>query len=161
PPQQVSVAYQDLGGLDAFAARRRQEYAGKALRVERLSGFCLLARREALTKIGGFDERYELGFFDDDDLCAKAREAGFGLLVAQDVFVHHFGSRTFAGLGIDSRKQLTSNFEKFKAKWGADCAARYHLPEVSPGGVEAADSDKNNSISAISAPLQEGLHGVS
>ena len=36
-----------------------------------------------------------LGFFDDDDLCVRARQAGFQLLVALNVFVHHFGSRMF------------------------------------------------------------------
>jgi hypothetical protein len=40
------VDYTGVDALPAFAAGRRQEYAGKALRVERLAGFCLLARRE-------------------------------------------------------------------------------------------------------------------
>ena len=59
-----------------------------------------------LDQIGGFDERYGLGFFDDDDLCVRARTAGFRLLVALDVFVHHFGSRTFAGLGIEVSAEI-------------------------------------------------------
>jgi GT2 family glycosyltransferase/Tfp pilus assembly protein PilF len=129
PPQQVATDYTDLAGLDAFAARRAREYARKALAVPRLTGFCLLARREVLDKIGGFDERYGLGFFDDDDLTLRARQAGFRLLVALDVFVHHFGSRTFRGLGIDCRQQLLSNFDRFKEKWGPEHAAPYRLPD--------------------------------
>jgi hypothetical protein len=35
-----------------------------------------------LERIGAFDERFETGFFEDDDLCVRAREAGFRLLVA-------------------------------------------------------------------------------
>ena len=50
----------------------------------------------------------------------RAREAGIQLLVAEDVFVHHFGNRTFRGLGIDSKKLLVSNFERFKNKWVAN-----------------------------------------
>jgi GT2 family glycosyltransferase len=46
PPQEIAVDYQRLADLDAFAARHQQQYAGKALQVERLTGFCLLARRE-------------------------------------------------------------------------------------------------------------------
>ena len=98
---------------------RRQECAGTAKKVERLTGFCLLARREVLDQIGGFDERYGLGFFDDDDLSVRARQAGFVLLLAEDVFIHHFGNRTFQALGVDCRAQLKSNFAQFKAKWGA------------------------------------------
>src|SRR5207302_655298 len=95
PPQQIPVSYPGLDGLPAFAADRRQRYAGKAVQVERLTGFCLLARRDVLQRIGGFDEQYGTGFFYDDDLCVRARQAGFRLLVALNVFVHHFGSRTF------------------------------------------------------------------
>jgi GT2 family glycosyltransferase/tetratricopeptide (TPR) repeat protein len=130
PPQQVPADYTDLEGLVPWAVRRRQQHAGQALRVERLTGFCLLVRREVFERVGGLDERYGLGFFDDDDLCLRARQAGFGLLVALDVFVHHFGSRTFAGLGIDCRQQLQANFERFRAKWGPEQAAGYHLPEA-------------------------------
>jgi GT2 family glycosyltransferase/tetratricopeptide (TPR) repeat protein len=129
PPQQIAVDYQDVSGLDAFAARRRLEQAGKAVEVDRLTGFCLLLRRAVFDRIGGFDERYGLGFFDDD-LSVRARRAGFRLLVAQDVFVHHFGSRTFTALGVDCPEQLRRNFEQFRAKWGEEHAAGYHLPTV-------------------------------
>jgi GT2 family glycosyltransferase len=128
PPQQVEAGYADLDGLPAFAARRRREFARRAVQVERLTGFCLLVRREVLERIGGFDERFGLGFFDDDDLCVRAREAGFGLLVALDVYVHHFGSRTFRSLGLDCERQLRESFEQFRDKWGAERAAGYQLP---------------------------------
>jgi GT2 family glycosyltransferase len=126
-PQQIPVDHQDLIGLPAFATRQRQEKAGRAVRVDRLTGFCLLVRREVFEQVGNFDEQFGLGFFDDDDLCVRAREAGFQLLVAEDVFVHHFGNRTFRGLGIDCKKLLMSNFERFKNKWGSERAAGYHL----------------------------------
>jgi GT2 family glycosyltransferase len=48
--------------------------------VDRLTGFCLLARRDVLNAFGNFDERFGTGFFEDDDLCVRAREAGFGLI---------------------------------------------------------------------------------
>jgi GT2 family glycosyltransferase len=59
-------------------------------------------KRAVYTQIGGLDERFGIGFFDDDDLAERARRAGFGLVVANDLFVHHFGSRTFQGNGIDA-----------------------------------------------------------
>jgi tetratricopeptide (TPR) repeat protein len=39
-------------------------------------------------------------------------------VVAQDVFVHHFGSRTFVGNGIDLRGHLEENKRLFEEKWG-------------------------------------------
>jgi GT2 family glycosyltransferase/Tfp pilus assembly protein PilF len=126
-PQQIPTDYQDLRNLPAWAARLRQQNAGQAARVDRLTGFCLLVCREVFDQVGTFDEQFGLGFFDDDDLCVRAREAGFGLVVAQHVFVHHFGNRTFHGLGIDCRQLLMSNFERFKSKWGSERAAGYRL----------------------------------
>ena len=154
-PQQIAVDYRDINGIDAFAVRRRREFAGKTLQVGRLTGFCLLARREVLDKIGGFDERYGIGYFDDDDLSVRARQAGFELLVALNVFVHHFGSRTFAGLGIDCREQLRRNFEQFKAKWGPEQAGAYRLQDCSGRGAELAEQDKGQPISVPSAPPRE------
>jgi GT2 family glycosyltransferase len=128
-PQQVPVGYRELNDMPAFAASRGRQYAGRALDFGRLTGFCLLARRDVLQRVGKFDERYGLGFFEDDDLCTRVREAGFRLLVALDVFIHHFGSRTFAGLGINCRQQLQTNFELYKSKWGEDRATAYRLAE--------------------------------
>lgn len=132
PPQQVPVDYAGLADVPAFAARRRQTYARHALVVERLAGFCLLAHRAALERIGTLDERFGLGFFEDDDLCVRALDAGYRLLLAQDVFIHHFGSRTFAGLGIDCQEQLRDNFERFRAKWGPAQTGGYRLPGPAP-----------------------------
>jgi tetratricopeptide (TPR) repeat protein len=66
----------------------------------------------------------------------RAVQAGYRLLVALDVFIHHFGNRTFAGLGIDSSKQLQENFERFRAKWGQRESAGYRLTGGQTGTSE-------------------------
>jgi GT2 family glycosyltransferase/Tfp pilus assembly protein PilF len=140
PPQLVEPGYGDLSGLEAFAERRRRQFSDRALEVVRATGFCLLARREVLAQLGGLDERYGHGFFEDDDLCLRAREAGFKLLVAPDVYVHHFGSRTFRALGLDPEGLLRENFALFREKWGEERTAGYRAPEGrdSQGRKEAA-----------------------
>ncbi len=119
PPQLVEdVPYQDLDQMKVFARRWREEHRGQWFTVPKLSGFCLLMTRAVYDAVGGLDERFGLGFFDDDDLGERARRAGFAMAVAHDLFVHHFGSRTFAGNGIDANKLLDENAAKFAAKWG-------------------------------------------
>jgi len=38
----------------------------------------------------------DLSFFDTDILSVKARQAGYGLALCRDLFIHHFGTRTFS-----------------------------------------------------------------
>jgi hypothetical protein len=119
PPQLVeNVPYHNMAEMHAFAPAWRNEHRGKRFTVPKLSGFCLLMNRSVYEKIGGLNERFGLGFFDDDDLAARARRASFELAVAQDLFVHHFGSRTFVGNGTDAETLLEENGRRFAEKWG-------------------------------------------
>ncbi len=119
PPQLIQdVPYRNLDEMRAFAKRWREEHLGQWFTVPKLSGFCLLMKRAVYEAIGGLDERFGPGFFDDDDLAIRARQAGFELAVAHDLFIHHFGSRTFAGNGVDTERLLSENEQRFAAKWG-------------------------------------------
>jgi GT2 family glycosyltransferase/tetratricopeptide (TPR) repeat protein len=130
PPQKLTASYTDLAGLDAFALQHRQTHPGRGRDVPRLTGFCLLIRREVIDQVGLLDERFGPGFFDDDDLCLRARDAGFRLRLAQDVYIHHFGNRTFQGLGLDAQQLLRENFARFRDKWGPERTAHYHPPQT-------------------------------
>jgi hypothetical protein len=77
-----------------------------------------------------YDRFHGLGFFEDDDLCHAARQAGFKLVMVPSVYI---GSQTFASLGIDTSKQLSENFQQFKEKWGDEAAAPYRMPSPSNG----------------------------
>ncbi len=72
------------------------------------------------------DERYGSGNFEDDDFCLRAAAFGYKARIALDSFVHHTGSQTFQGMGIDYSHSLTRNWALFKAKWG--------IPPESPYG---------------------------
>jgi glycosyltransferase involved in cell wall biosynthesis len=119
PPQLVErAAYEGIDDMHAFARRWRDEHRGKWFIVPKLSGFCMLMTRAVYDSVGGLDERFGLGLFDDDDLAERARRAGFTLAVAHDLFIHHFGGRTFEGNGIDVKSLRDENARRFAAKWG-------------------------------------------
>ncbi len=118
-PQLVEkVGYKDLDGLPAFAAEWGRGHAGQIQKTSRAVGFCLMARRSVIDRIGGLDEQFGSGNFEDDDFCLRAGLAGFGVVIAKDVFIHHTGSQTFKGAKIDYRSAMLANWEKFKMKWG-------------------------------------------
>jgi GT2 family glycosyltransferase/glycosyltransferase involved in cell wall biosynthesis len=64
-----------------------------AVTVDRLvpavTGACLLVRRVAFERLGGFDTRFENGY-EDVDLCLRARDAGHRVLYCgSSVLLHH------------------------------------------------------------------------
>jgi GT2 family glycosyltransferase/glycosyltransferase involved in cell wall biosynthesis/tetratricopeptide (TPR) repeat protein len=129
PPQRVDPEYGDLAGLAAFAARRAGDHAGRALETDWLTGFCLLLRRDVYERLGGLDGRYGRGFFDDDDYCVRARRAGYTLLIAPGVYVHHDIGGTFGPVPPTS-DAFQENFRRFREKWGDAETASYLNPRA-------------------------------
>jgi GT2 family glycosyltransferase len=93
----------DVDAVENFARDFREKNRGKWVEVERLGGFCLILKRETLIKMGPLDSWTDLGLFDTDILSAKAHQAGYTLACCRDLFVHHFGTRTFVS-GAPERK---------------------------------------------------------
>ncbi|HEY3612238.1 MAG TPA: glycosyltransferase [Gaiellales bacterium] len=117
-PQLVEAGYATSDGIEPFARDWALAHAGESAVVPRLIGFCLLLRREVVDAVGALDESFGAGNFEDDDYCLRARAAGFGCVIARAAFVHHTGSRTFAGERIDYAASLLRNRGVFEQKWG-------------------------------------------
>jgi len=134
------VSYKSTEEMNAFARQWASAHDGQSLAVDRLVGFCLMLRQSVIEKIGGFDESFGSGNFEDDDFCIRANLAGFQARIAQDVFIHHVGNQTFKGAGIDYHQSGLRNWDLFRAKWRLPSEASlergYPTPERLPAGVE-------------------------
>ena len=115
-PNDDGLAY----GADAYMTAHEGEYE----RTERLVGFCLAVRASAFREVGGFDEGYEVGGCEDDDLCQKLLAAGYKLLIAHGSFVYHHGHATFDANGIDYAEREQINQVRFMQKWGMSTMAK-------------------------------------
>lgn len=116
--QQIDMPYTSL---EEMSSQLNEPDAKKWLQVERIVGMCFLFKRELLDRIGLLDERYSPGHFEDDDYCYRARNAGYTLRIAGDVFVFHHGSASFAKQDMSQVKHLIDkNRQKFMDKWGVD-----------------------------------------
>lgn len=62
-------------------------------------GFCMYIRRRALEAVGMFDERYGLGYGEENDFCRRLAAAGYRNVLLDDTFIAHVGNRSF-----DSKK---------------------------------------------------------
>ncbi len=121
----VGYDTESLKNLDLFAQMHGDALAGQDEPALWVSGFCMLIKRELLGRIGGFDERYGLGTFEDTDYCLRTFLAGYQTMIAADCYVHHAGGRSFAAVQTDYRDALETNWEVFKAKWGIPADITY------------------------------------
>jgi predicted ATP-grasp superfamily ATP-dependent carboligase/GT2 family glycosyltransferase len=60
----------------------------RPFRSQWLCGAVLMARREVLEELGGFDPRFFL-YFEETDLCVRAQRAGAELWLVGDALAHH------------------------------------------------------------------------
>ena len=117
-PQQIPVSYTDLASMDGFAWDCRANR--RLVETDRLVGFCLLFRRSVLDDVGLLDEQFEVGCFEDDDFCRRASKAGYRAIIAPNAFVHHYGSVTFRGAGLDFGEIMQQNSQRYLQKWEHD-----------------------------------------
>jgi len=62
-------------------------------------GFCMYVKAIVLERVGYFDERFGRGFGEENDLCERAKNAGFTVRLCDDVFVYHKGKGSFGPEG--------------------------------------------------------------
>jgi GT2 family glycosyltransferase/tetratricopeptide (TPR) repeat protein len=121
-PQVLAVPYPEhsMAEMRRFAREWCDEHRGAASEVDRLVGFCLAVRTDAFRAVGGFDEVYEVGGYEDEDLCVRLRAAGGRLMISHESFVHHHGHATFDANGLSWRDVELTNREHYLAKFSSD-----------------------------------------
>jgi len=115
--QIIDDEYRTVDYLDKYAAKFREKYQHRRIPLRRIVGFCMLFRRSLVEQIGLLDESFGTGNFEDDDLCLRAELAGYKNYIAGDVFIHHFGSRSFIGNRIDYSAAMSGNRKVIDKKW--------------------------------------------
>jgi len=111
--------YNSIKEMQKYASKIKEKNKGEVLYFPRVAFLCTLIKKEVIDKIGGLDERFSPGNYEDDDYCLRAQLAGFKTVIVKDVFIHHYGSKSFKADGGDKySKILEINKQKFIDKWG-------------------------------------------
>ena len=85
----------------------------------------MLTHRDLYEQIGGYDEAYKIGKYEDEDMFMRIRQAGWNVTTTSTVLIHHYGSKT-----INAEKSAATfdfegaNRKTFLRKWKHRYVAR-------------------------------------
>lgn len=128
------VAFAEEEGLDVVSpAIREGEYnyditgyardfilrMGNVVRPGVADGICFMVRRRVFDSVGLFDEKFQIGQFEDADFFRRAKMAGFRLGTTGRSFIHHFGSVTQDSIrkSRPERPYVAENRAYYRKKW--------------------------------------------
>ena len=91
-------------------------------------GFCLYLRRECLDFVGTLrEDLFAQGYGEENDLCLRARHAGWRNVAAPGVFVAHVGATSFGGARLHLIRRNTSILNRLHP--GYDALVARHLAD--------------------------------
>lgn len=130
--QMIPVPYKNHGingysrqAVLKFAAEWGPAHRDNLVETQMLGFFCVLAARKLFETVGLLDEQFGIGYFEDDDYCMRCLQAGFRLTIAREVFIHHWGSATFAGMERPAHDEL---FQKNRKLFESKHNITWHTP---------------------------------
>jgi GT2 family glycosyltransferase len=157
PTSNTFSHYPDSGeSIEDFALRLRS-FKSEIQELHCCRFFCTVIKREVLEKLGGLDEAYNLGYFDDTDYCKRAQRAGYRTARAKGAYVHHKENTSFKNLE-DNKALFDSNEKIFLQRWGRHVRVGYFLDKIrSTGKINDIAVDVARSGHQIFLFIKKGL----
>lgn len=114
----IKYDFDDHQELETKARQYTSLHWGETINQKCIAAFCWIMSKDIYKKLGGLDERYGRGMFEDDDYCKSVLASGKKILISEDVFIHHFGGASFSQIVSKEYKKLfADNKKKFEDKW--------------------------------------------
>lgn len=103
--------------IQKFACMQLMKAAGNWFETHRIIGFCMLIKKAVVERTGLLDERFGPGGFEDYDFCLRVKQAGYRIMIAEDVFIYHIGGLGYTQNNLDYDKLRAQNVQIFIDKW--------------------------------------------
>jgi GT2 family glycosyltransferase len=94
---------------------------------------CLLIRRSTYDSVGGLDEGFLIGDFEDSDLCLKVKQQGLRILCLGDLNLTHLERQSFTGIGANGFRERVSRYNAWRhqRRWSDYIEALARIAEMS------------------------------
>lgn len=115
----ILVNYNTPAEMEVFAADLACTMRMQSFDIRMLAFYCIMTSKGQYESLGGLDERFSVGMFEDDDLAIRYHQKGLRVICAEDVFIHHFQGLSFGKLASEEyQKIFEANRKKYEEKWG-------------------------------------------
>lgn len=114
----------------------------------RLCGFSMLIRREALNRAGVLDEVFSPGYYEDEELCLRIHSLGYKLIVCHNSFIYHAGSQSFIKR-TDLEEIFKRNHKIMTEKCGYDTYKYSVVTEEELALIDEISHDKDATFSLL------------
>jgi GT2 family glycosyltransferase len=97
----------------------------KFVKRHAVTAACVLMRRQVYGAVGGLDEKFLIGDFEDSDLCLKVRDCGLEIAcLPLPVMLIHLERQSFSGIGTPSFRDYVARYNacRHQTRWGAAIA---------------------------------------
>lgn len=125
--------------IELYAEKFRQS-AGQFVELGAAIGFCMLIKREVISKVGLFDEIYGMGNFEDTDFSRKAVNEGYRCVRACGAYVYHRENSSFGKVKTFS-EDFERNKEIFEFRWGKPKRIAYILDHYDANTLKRLEVD--------------------
>ena len=129
PERSVRNSLPDGWGVEDMAALVAEVTPARTPEVPTGNGFCMLVSREAIDRVGLFDEaNFPRGYGEENDFCCRATAAGLVHLVDDRTYVLHqlagshgrFRRAFLIRMGAWRLRRLHPDYRRRIARWLAD-----------------------------------------
>lgn len=100
-----------------FPASRKIWESSQKSEADWVSGTSFFIRKDVFLKLGGFDENFFM-YFEDMDLCKRARVAGYKVIYFPEFAVKHFGGKSFKNKKLQKKYYYQSQDYYFQKHFG-------------------------------------------
>ena len=107
-------ALKDRADVNEITFLARTDHASLAPGAIALTAACMLMRRDTFDAVGGFDEGFLIGDFEDSDLCLKVSARDLELICLSDVNLVHLERQSFTGIGADGFRERVARYNAWR-----------------------------------------------
>ncbi len=125
--------------ITLYAERLKKE-SGKFVELGAAIGFCMLIKREILARIGGLDEIYGMGNFEDTDFSRRAVKEGYKCVMACGAYVYHRENSSF-NMVKTFNEDFNRNREIYEFRWGKPKRLAYVLDSYDDNILKRLEAD--------------------